>query len=239
MCQERRPSHSLLEEARNVGVLSLLRTIGSCITFWRDFYEDESLHELAAWAFTENVEWFGLPTDSSWRHTIVRGPFSAMSSDPRSQQYLIFIRSSYRSSEQLCSAVGHEMYHRVTLCHNGLRRFVWVDEMMAFLVSQHLLMKKGFNDYAQLRLRVRFESDVIMGIKDLRSARRRRVWLGIKGIAYPEGFGAGVAALGTKVENLVGWEQMCRLVHCKTWEEWLAPLAPGVRQEVSDLLDLS
>lgn len=51
-------------------------------------------------------------------------------------------------------------------------------------------------------------------------------------------FYIGVTKLGRSLEALISWEDICRLVHCATWEEWLAPFEADTREVVSQLLEL-
>ena len=43
--------------------------------------------------------------------------------------------------------------------------------------------------------------------------------------------------LGVEFEEAVGWEAMCRLVHCMAWEEWLKDLPTGQQEAVRHILD--
>ncbi len=200
--------------------------------------DDEDLYTFADVAYARYVEWFGPPKNPERPYKIKGGPYSGIGYDMFAREYVIVINKKYEYYEQCFATLAHEMYHRVTKHHRGLRQLLWVDEMMAEVSTRQLLCEQGYTDYADLRLQVDRQKVKQLNVSALKNAQRRRVLLGLRGFAYPEGFAEGVSLLGATLEKIVGWEQMCRLIHCQTWDEWLVILPDDVRLQVCRLLGL-
>src|SRR5579871_6829573 len=195
--------------------------------------KDDQLNEFAAYCFETYVGWFGPQQGPQWPYEIVFGPSNMCLRNCILRRYEIVIMKSYETNKQKFASIAHEMYHCVTKNRSSLIRFLWVDEMMAFVTSQRILRQRGYHDYADLRLKVAIESPDCMDILALKKAKARKTMFQI---IYPDGFAAGVNTLGAELEKLVGWEAMTRLIQCISWKEWLYALSADVRPPVCQLL---
>lgn len=202
--------------------------------------QDEDLRAFAVAAYSQCVEWFGIPDDHRIGFSIVGGPYTALARDLISRQYVIVISNELRHAEPRFASIAHEMYHRVTMHRRGLREALWVDEMLAFLTTQRILCGMGFAEYADERLRRQREEASTMSVEQLRRARplfRRYLWL--SAVAYPAGFTAGSGVLGARLLEVVGWEHTARMIACHTWEQWLALLPESQVPKAVTLLEIS
>jgi hypothetical protein len=207
---------------------------------------DEELEVFAQKAYVLCVEWFGVPQDADKKYKIV---YAARSFNMRVKKgYLIGIYDGYMRREDCFLTLSHEMYHRVAYLLPGLRKFVWVDEMMAFLTSVHIMQAEGYAAFAEKTLtswRIQKQSKTTRSLQsEYYSSRKNLEMYRRPGFRddpdgeYPEGFIENANNLGIRLETLVGWEAMCRILHCQTWEEWIQPFSKDVRAEVRRLLEL-
>jgi hypothetical protein len=196
------------------------------------------IHRFAARAYEMCATWYGPPQDAHKPYTLLYGPCTALTLDPLKQVYRVVVSEGNQTDEQKCAAIAHEIYHRVTFLCAGLRRTLWVDEMMAFLTSQHVLIEIGFGDYAMTRRKAYTSRPLILAVDALGRAKRRRILFGIGGISYPEGFAAGVATVGCQLEDIVGWDHMRQVLACRDWQEWLLSLPPRKRAQAGRLLQI-
>ncbi len=200
--------------------------------------EDAELQLFAQQAYRYCIDWFGVPLDDNWRYVLVDGSFDGCAHNRILREYTIVIRSDYAYPEQKKAAIAHEMYHRMTLLKEGLRESAWIDEMLAFLVSQRILSNQGMLEYANLRLQRQLNSKYRLDLSSLQKAQRKRILFGLGGITYPQGFASAVACLGTELEAKLGWSTINYLVQCRTWEEWFAKLPPESKSDASALLGI-
>jgi hypothetical protein len=200
---------------------------------------ERELYEYAEFAQTKLIEWFGEPADMDWTYTIELYRYSALERDPFRHTYTIFLRKDYKSKEQFFADVAHEIYHRVTNWRSGLRRLMWVDEMIAFLATQHVLRGTGLSDYADVikdHHYNRGNDEIPLNIRQLRRYNHRRPFPGILGSNYPKTFGNSVALIGLSLEEAVGWEAICRLTFAINWNEWYSWLSPDAASQARQLL---
>jgi hypothetical protein len=130
--------------------------------------------------------------------------------------------------------IAHELYHYVTLDRRrALRRFVWVDEMLAEMTALRLLREQGRNDLADRRLAwLQNESGPPLPLSRLKRARRNRLRMLVGRSPYPDGFSRAITSLGITLQEHVDWEHLCQLATCRTWPEWLALLPSPSRNAV-------
>ncbi len=113
--------------------------------------QDPHLLDFSKQAYNWCVTWFGIPVDELWEYEILIASMSGCSRQKLFKYYTIYIDKRNKSIEQKMAIIAHEVYHRVTIPKNSLRRIVWVDEMVAFLVSDRILMMSGLEQYAEYR----------------------------------------------------------------------------------------
>lgn len=220
------PLNTLLQSA-NMKIWKLISSI-----------EDPELINFSQKAYIHCVKWFGEPDDEKWQCTLNYGYSNGCARNWLLREYVIVIRNTYKYAEQKKAIIAHEIYHRATMRRKGLRQSVWVDEMVAFLVSQQILRAENLSNYADLRIQRHLEKQVKINISHLHKVRRRRIIIGYPCANYPTDFGASVACLGTELEYLVGWSNICRLVNCTSWDDWLDGLPLESRSIVLALLKI-
>jgi hypothetical protein len=203
-------------------------------------YKDEELDAIAPRIYARCVDWFGPPIDPNWPYQIMGGPFGTTTRDFFAKRYIITIPTDCKTLEQRVAVLAHEMYHRVTMHRDGLRRQLWIDEMMAEVTTLKFLREAGFTWYANQWLCSLYDNPPALDMRDLQRGSRHKsgLWNAL-GIEHHDEFYDKVALIGVELQRLVGWEQICRIVHCRTWDEWLASLSADLRAEVCDLLALT
>jgi hypothetical protein len=194
------------------------------------------LEAAAQRAFDLNMKWFGIPRDRDRPFELLFGPRSGLSSDWFGKSYLICLRQSYTTDEELYASLFHEMFHRVTHFHPVLRRNLWIDEMLAYMSTQHTLEIENMNHYARMKSMAYRHSPKRLTIDQLSRARRSPYFMRLFKPYYPEGFAATVAHLGETLEEIVGWEAMCQIVRFNTIPEWIESLPEKQKRYVSELL---
>ena len=195
---------------------------------------DPKLDAYADYAYPKCIAWFGPVQDPHWTYEINYAFRAGLTKDPFRKCYLIMLWRTCKEYEPLYDGIGHEMYHRVTNSRKGLRQIYWIDEMLAFLTAHHLLSDFGQGAYADY-LEQLYKEEAFLSLKELSEVQPAR---GIKRIFYfpPDGFVPGILRIGIALEKMVGWENICSLVHCRTWEQWLSSLPDAMRQEAHRLL---
>lgn len=222
-----------------MGFIQAIRQFCNIVSAIEIHLQDSELDKFAERAYARCVEWFGLPRDPDKRYEIVGGLIGGTTRDLFDGHYIIVIPKSCQSWEQRVAVLSHEMYHRVTMRNGGLLNQLWVDEMLAAITELRMLRMEGLSAYADFYLHHICHDPTVLSANAVRTVRpKKNIFLRCLAMEYPEGFYSGVSLLGTKLEQLVGWEQMCRIVHCRTWDEWLAPLPVDLRSEICDLLAL-
>jgi hypothetical protein len=185
------------------------------------------------------TEWFGIPIDARLPTVLVTGEFDACYRNRLLCEYTIVVRSDYESPEQRCAAIAHELYHRVTCRLGGLRRLQWLDEMLAFLASDHALRFNGMSEYADLRRDCYVNSTPRLTLAQAKRARSKRLALGFGGFRYPDGFGAAVALLGISLLEATTWSDIRSITRHRSWTDWLVSMPTEVRKRASQILELS
>lgn len=195
------------------------------------------LYKCADAAYQYYVSLFGMPKDASWSYEIITAPSASVGRDPFRRMYIVAVRISEQNRERRLASAAHEMYHRVTLLRKGLhRQHLWVDEMLAFLATDKFLRDYGLRAYCDAELKRRYAMPHRLKIETLKGLRRRSNLFGLVRSQYPPDFASTIAVLGKTLEQLVGWENICQLVHCRTWQDWIASLPQQVQPPVREII---
>jgi len=200
--------------------------------------KDEKLHELARFSYQLCTEWFGVPPDHvrgykliyDVRNRCILPPFVKAS-------YLIALKKGY-AEPQYASIIAHEMYHRVTMPRPGIHRIRWVDEMIAYGVERHAVPELGYADYAEYMHKSFLERPDNLNVHIIKEFYMKGAPSGMDIEACKLQLDISGIALGVQLEALVGWKEICKIVGCLTWEDWLTNLVPEIREKVVALLDL-
>ncbi len=197
------------------------------------------LYAFADAAYQYHVNCFGLLADAHWRYEILTAYKACAVRDPLRRVYILSVRECDQQPQDQLASVAHEMYHRVTSRRKGLgglHKHLWVDEMLAFLATHHVMCEQGLSDYATAELRLCFAQNERLGIDTLKGLRRKPDLGNLLSSQYPPGFRASIAVLGISIQSVVGWEAMCRLVHCRKWSDWLDGLPETQRKHVQVII---
>jgi hypothetical protein len=197
---------------------------------------DASLYSVAETAYEYHVKHFGPPKDPTWKFEIVTAPYAGMARDPFRRMYILTVREYDARPEQRLASVVHEVYHRITSRRIGLHKYLWVDEMLAFLSVHHFLCEHGLQNYAEDYLKLCYVQPKRLDIDTIKNLRRRPSFLGLLRSQYPPHFTSSIAVLATTMETIVGWTNMCNLVHCRSWREWLAAIPEKRRESVREIV---
>ena len=141
------------------------------------FPEDDALTAFKQAAIEQCVAWFGPSAHPDWPLRLRPSPFAGAGATRHQGEYAIYINSAYANHEHRFGIIAHELYHYVTLDRRrALRRFVWVDEMLAEMTALRLLREHGMNDLADRRLAwLQNESGPPLPLSRLKRARRNRL----------------------------------------------------------------
>ena len=136
--------------------------------------------------------------------------------------------------------IGHEIYHRVTACQQGLRRQPWTDEVLAFLTSLCFLRQQGFSSYADFVMQNRQEGDRKPDLAALRAYRPSPWYERLRSLSrnYPEHFYADVEHVALAFKQIVDTGVLCRIIKATTLEEWIASLPLEKQYGVCRLLEV-
>ncbi len=194
-----------------------------------DQYADE--------AYQYCVQRFGSPKDAHKRWKIVQGERSFFYR-PLGKP-TITISKHAASKEQLCGAIAHEMYHRVTEGRKGLADKLWVKETMAVLTSQWFQQNQGFKEYVKRLRENSIADDGRADMNILRSSSpgvRRYVWFGTP--VYSEAFSKSVWRIGYALNRAVDFSEISSLIEAKTLEEWINTLSQEDQYAICLVLEM-
>jgi len=192
-------------------------------------------------AFRYCVSLYGQPADAKRPYRLFKGTGEQSACSYSFGCYTILISPDCTTLEQQCMTIGHEMYHRVTMRRNGLRKQVWVDELLALLTSLWFLPQHGFSEYADDVLEGYTSSPVKIDLRKLREYRRPPWYVNLKtlGPKYPENFYTEIARLATALKHIVSGNDICRIIKANTLAEWIASLPEEKQYAVCCILEVT
>lgn len=184
---------------------------------------DASLDAFGRSGYTDLVQWFGPPPDPQWQYRIVLGTRTLCRRQPLKRRYTISISPRYASHQERCWAVGHEMYHRVTML-KWPQSDVWVDEMLACVSSLRLLRDRGYGVYADDIARSYRQSQSTLDMASIEAMQRGAISGRLLGPMTEDALYAAVTAVGEGMVALVGWSAVCELARNATLGAWMRAL---------------
>ena len=220
----------------NMKIMQISRRLAHHVLCFRPVDKNSPLYDMGKRCFDLGTSWFGLPPDTNRAFDIIRGAGS-MCIKPKRGTYIIVIDVEHRHPESQLADVAHEIYHRVTGHYTGLRELIWVDEMLAFLFSHHALLAFGKNSYAQQQIASFCGQTICISLAEAQSFRNRRPHYMDE--PYPAGFGSCIFETGIRLNNLVSWPDICTIVNCKSWDQWLSRVSVESQGPVMELLNIS
>lgn len=192
-----------------------------------DFGKSAPVRQIADAAYKANVAWFGAPQDSHWAYAVVQGAFTGCTWSVLTRSYTLVIGREHTRTDQLCSAIGHEMYYRVTGRRKTLRRQMWIDELLAFSAQQQFLRAQGFAASAEEVDSLVRDQAIPVNFDRLREARTTRILFGAGGVRYPADFGVMIGLLFQALDRLLEWPEICLLANAPDLQAWYAQLEPS------------
>ncbi len=183
---------------------------------------------------------YGPPADSKQAYVLTRGVSSDSGCSYILGKYTITLSPELETLDQLCMVIGHEMYHRITMRRKGLRRQIWIDEMLAFLTSLWFLQQQGFSSYAEYCIGACQESADSIDLNALRTFRRPPWHKRLRDLsqAYPENFYTDIARVAVALKRIVDGNDLCRILKATTVDEWIASLPPAKQYAVCRVLEM-
>lgn len=217
-----------------------LRNFIASVRSIKPIKDDPDLIALADAAYACCVEWYGPPDDPELPVELVQGPWNRCSRSRILRQYIIYLYPHCETMEQRCSAIGHEMYHRVTMRRRGLRRQPWIDEMIACLTAQWFLRQQGFSEYADFLQRWYSEQMERGTVAWLRKAARpnpiHRMF--VPNSSYIKRFYTSVTCVGMALDRVVASKDIRRILTAKTLADWINSLPSESRYSACRILEL-
>ena len=200
--------------------------------------ENMYLASIAPRAYDFCVEHFGEPCDPHLPYQIHRDfSRSLCSHTPLLRCYMIEIDKKRHDQEQLCTLLGHEMYHRVTMRRSGVHRQPWLNEMLAYLTQQEFLRLNDYDDYAQYVEDVRLQETSSYSIYALRETKKRlNILARISGNIYTLEFAKQVQRFAFDLQGIVTLREAARLVGASSFESWMAQLSEEQQERIAGLM---
>ena len=203
------------------------------------FVKDERLLELAEVSYELCTTWFGIPSDHAQTYYLLYSsqnrcipPWFTIG------PYVISLKSGYAEAQN-ASVIAHEMYHRVTIKRPGIHRTWWVDEMIAYTLERHAVPELGYPDYARTMHNYLLESPGHSDARTIKEIIAKGILPDMDRKATEFQLGCSIVSLGAQLEALVGWSNVCKIVGCPNWKEWLSHFTPPLRMKAAELLDLA
>lgn len=141
-------------------------------------------------------------------------------------------------SEQDKAFVAQSMFKRVTRSRRGLLASYSIRTMLAFLAAQQFLEENGLSKYAEMIYRFWLNSGPDLDIVVFRGLNRKHELLWWMGFRKPIGLKATIARIDYEIDTIVSWPDICAMVRCKTWDEWLSRFPPDLRKQLKSILEL-
>lgn len=186
-------------------------------------------------AYEQCCNWFGKPEDYHWSYTLQRFARSGCVRSTLYKEYIIAVNKSYKYPEQIKATLCREMYYRVTMTRNTIRKHPWLDEVLATLTKYHCMVVLGYPDYANYSLHYDTANDVMLKPKQLKRIRRRRLCSWFTKDGFPSGYGITIRKLAIKALENLTWDTMRRAVNSASFEDWLNNIEQSERNTVVNL----
>jgi hypothetical protein len=193
--------------------------------------ENAYLRELAPRALTFCSTRFCPPPDPHKSYKIFRDlPHSACSYSPLLRWYAIDISSEYHTREQLCAALGHEMYHRVSMRIEGAHRAPWINETLAGVAERWLLREEGLSDFADWLAEQRMLETPTFDVGLLMRTRKRGGFVTrYRNTQYSLLFAEHTERFAIDFERAIPPESIRTLIGAASLTEWVDDLPDDAR----------
>lgn len=193
--------------------------------------QSEKLHAVARSSYEICTEWFGPPADHAQGYKLIYDTRNQCVQPIGWGPYLIEIKKGY-DDEQYAAVIAHEIYHRVTIKRPGIRNKWWVDEMVAYAATRQAAPLLGYPEYATYMHKRHLENPDNFTPRAIRDICSRGIPFGMNTDACRLKMEQSFIGFSMRLEALVGWDAMRKIVGCLTWEEWLSGLTPDLREQV-------
>ncbi|HZP81376.1 MAG TPA: hypothetical protein VFB21_07045 [Chthonomonadaceae bacterium] len=204
---------------------------------------DARMHRFAAEAYARCVDWFGPPDDPQRPYQLICSRMMGLQGNHCVYNWLLhcyglFIAHDERF-EEICSSIGHEMSHRVTMCRPGLHKQPWINETLAHLVSAWFLHEQGYADYVRTLEAFYVKQPGQVDITQFKTTQKRRgILVGLRNEQYPPEFAQWTWRLAMALSILLPSQYLCRLVGAASLNAWVEALPSEYHPPVCHLLEL-
>lgn len=201
--------------------MEILRRIRAGLALDDSLNSDAEMRAFAERSYAMCVRWFGRHADQDWPVELVFGRENGCWRNSLLRCYTIVVGRHNETTEQRVATIAHEVYHRTTMLKKTARVQLWIDEMMAFLASQHALIETGYREYSTQRAEWYRSEPRLGSMEELWDAAPLR--RGFQFI-YPAGLPETAAVIGMSLETRIDWSQVRLLVNAPDWANWLQRL---------------
>lgn len=201
-----------------------------------DIIAEEAIQDAEAYAVAEASyhyleSYFGEPSDKHIPYKLIRGGTSSCTLN--SGAYYIILASDCKSSNQYHVVISHEMYHRITNSRRGLHQKALIDEMLGFLSSKWFLESHDREDYVQFLTNWYLEPQGEINISRAFRVKRGRLFsMIVWNRNYRRLFYKYAVHIAISIEHFLSREEICRMVHESSFDQWLSTLDASVVNEV-------
>ncbi len=177
--------------------------------------------------------WFAVPPETLKDFRIRYGPSNCLLYNRVRKACTIVVEAAQREPGLQWYGLAHEVYHCVARECDGLRRVLWVDEMVAFTAAIEAMRVLGHGDEAHLVERAMLRAPRKLTVDELWAVRGYR-WPGF--LNPIPGLHAGAAVVGMRLQAVVRGGHLIGLARARSWADWLRPLQPATQDTVRRIL---
>jgi hypothetical protein len=186
------------------------------------------------------IEWFGSPPDMEWPTQFFTARWGSFFRVDSGRFYGVVLGSQTQDRFNTAYTIATTAFRRVCSYRPGPWKPAWIEDVLEARTIARLLSNRGHNSLTYLEA-----YDATNDLQTLSANSRRwepyinvpkvigwrkpRWWLGR---CPPRDYRIAVWLLGERLEVIVGWEGLCRLARCLSYEEWLRSLPTAQRDLV-------
>lgn len=201
----------------------------------------EKCEEFAAEAYKYCTELYGPPADPHKPYNLINGTNDTSICWYALGRYTISISPQFETIEEQCMIIGHEMYHRCTMHRKGMRQQLWVDELLAFVISHSFLKRQGYSDYAESYVQAYKDSREKLNVKKLREYPRPSLLNRLKnmGPKFYEEFYYDIAQLAIALKAILCSTDIYLILDATSLQQWINSLPEEKQYSVCSIMEVS
>jgi len=178
----------------------------------------------AEYALQKCVEWYGAPNDLDVPYEFYSYTRTSCSRNSFTKNYIISLAPEDHfevSKARNWLMIAHEMYHRCTMNRGWLRKYLWVDEALAWQTAFRICYsipslsgEHGIDDLWEMLIQ---QNPVVDFHKMMRLKRRPLI-----ARKYPPGFNVWSFQIGEAMRMVIPWKKFCTIAFQKNLGDWLS-----------------